>query len=321
MTSVKQLKPMYPLSIVIAHKSSTRSQHVPPQTSILRTTMKLLFISSVLAIATSAAAADVSLFFSIELSFIAMIIIIVIDCNRFTFSLTNHHRAFIVLFQQVNFLRTANRSGKCDWETSRAASSGEDCDDEGDRCTPGGSTGRGSCCSVPGKNLICNHIHSKFRSDGVGGHFCVENPGEEDVAAAFEKELKLVEEEDRTCMPQDASGGEGKCGCKTGPTGGNPDGTPCCSGSTCNGVAVSGGEATFTCEPPTHREEDVAVEDFISRLPGCSGSRDDEGSCCLEDEPCHGHGNCCNDYSCNHYDTDEDGNALKRCEEPSVEIY
>ena len=78
----------------------------------------------------------------------------------------------------------------------------------------------------------------------------MENPGEEDVAAAFEKELKLVEEEDQTCMPQDASGGEGKCGCKTGPTGGNPQGTTCCSGSTCNGVSKDG-EATFTCEAPT----------------------------------------------------------------------
>ena len=117
-----------------------------------------------------------------------------------------------------------------------------------------------SCCS--GKKLICNGInsqHAEARGYPSGGHYCEENPGEEDLAAAFEKELKLVVEEDK-CIGDGEGGPEGKCGCKA-VHGGNPNGTRCCDNMICSHVHSSrtkSGVKEFRCSVPG--EEDVVVE-------------------------------------------------------------
>lgn len=192
-----------------------------------------------------------------------MIANIVIDCNRFTFSLTNFiivpsFHVCIVLFQQVKFLRTADPLSQCSWytggSTTRAASSDDTCGGELDPCTPGGSTGQGSCCA--GKN--CNFIHpDKAAARGVpkGGHYC-EDPT---LAAAFEKELKLVEEKPDVCIEKGDGGPEGKCGCYTASD--NTHGTACCGNLGCSyvlGSKTKSGVGGFYCYQPG--EEDVAVE-------------------------------------------------------------
>jgi len=134
---------------------------------------------------------------------------------------------------------------KCDWETTKAASPGEDCDELGDSCT--GGPGRGSCCAG---GLTCNPPEN----------VCTHNGDAKDTAAAFEKELKLVVEE-KKCIGDGEGGPEGKCGCLT-ETGGNPDGTTeCCDNMICSHVHSSrtkSGVPEFRCSVPG--EEDVAVE-------------------------------------------------------------
>ena len=128
---------------------------------------------------------------------------------------------------------------KCDWETGRKASS--DCSEQGGPCE-----NRGDCCG--GQGLSC---------DG-GTNTCTINGDAKDIAAAFEKELKLVVEEDK-CIGDGEGGPEGKCGCKTGD---NTDGTSCCDNMVCSYVNSGhaqrrGIEAGFYCSVPG---EDVAVE-------------------------------------------------------------
>ena len=107
------------------------------------------------------------------------------------------------------------------WYTgSSTRAAGNSCSEQGGPCE-----NRGDCCS--GQGLSC---------DG-GTKTCTINGDAKDTAAAFEKELKLVEDED-LCIPYNNGGPKGgKCGClKTGsaiPSHDNTSGTPCCAGLTC----------------------------------------------------------------------------------------
>jgi len=154
----------------------------------------------------------------------------------------------------VKFLRTG-LADKCDWESGSSTKAADTCGGELDSCT---GSGQGSCCT--GK--VCNYInsqHAEARGVPEAGHYC-EDPNA-NVAAAFEKELKLVEEEDKKCIPDGEGGPSGKCGCLT-ETGGNSKGTACCvSGSYCSYVSAANsksGVGGFYCS--TLEEEDVAVE-------------------------------------------------------------
>ena len=150
----------------------------------------------------------------------------------------------------VETLAADSPLSQCSWYTgssTRAASSGDDCDELGEPCT---GPGRGSCCT--GGGLTCNPPEN----------VCTINGDAKDTTAAFEKELKLVEEEAQVCIDDGEGGPGGKCGCKA-VNGGNPDGTPCCGNMVCSYVRSThaetrGIEAGFYCSVPG--EEDVAVE-------------------------------------------------------------